>query len=47
MTLGTAAARCPGKKLMWDSAALKFINSDAANKLLRRKYRAGWEVKGL
>jgi len=26
---------------------LKFTNNHDANKLLRRKYREGWSVKGL
>jgi predicted dehydrogenase len=45
--LGTVAARCPGTALRWDSAKLKFANSDEANKLIRRTYRKGWEVAGL
>ena len=31
-----------GKKLLWDSAALRISNSDDANQFLRREYRAGW-----
>ncbi len=30
------------KKLLWDSAALRFTNFDEANGFLRREYRAGW-----
>jgi hypothetical protein len=30
------------KKLLWDSAALRFTNFDDANQFLRREYRAGW-----
>jgi predicted dehydrogenase len=33
-----------GKKLLWDSAALRISNSDEANQFLRRKYRAGWAL---
>ena len=47
LALGTVANRCPGKKLLWDSANLKFTNSDEATQLVRRTYRKGWEVKGL
>ena len=32
------------KKLLWDSAAMKFTNSDAANNYLRREYRDGWTL---
>jgi predicted dehydrogenase len=45
--LGTVAMRRPGELLRWNSAALRFSNSEAANLLVREKYRAGWEVKGL
>ena len=33
-----------GKKLLWDSAALRITNSDDANQFLRREYRAGWSL---
>ena len=33
-----------GKKLLWDSAALRISNSEAANQFLRREYRAGWAL---
>ncbi len=33
-----------GKKLLWDSAALRISNSDEANQFLRREYRAGWTL---
>ena len=33
-----------GKKLLWDSAALRITNSDDANQFLRREYRAGWAL---
>jgi predicted dehydrogenase len=32
------------RRLMWDSAALKFTNSDAATQFLRREYRSGWSL---
>ena len=31
-------------KLLWDGPGLKFSNSEAANKFLRREYRAGWTL---
>jgi predicted dehydrogenase len=45
--LGTIALRRPGERLEWDADAGRFSNSDEANALLRRQYRAGWEVEGL
>lgn len=45
--LGNVANRFPGETLQWDAAKLKFTNHRAANKLIRRKYRPGWEVRGL
>jgi predicted dehydrogenase len=45
--LGSVATRVPQTTLQWDSAALKFTNHAAADALLRRSYRQGWEVKGL
>jgi len=44
--LGTVAVRLPDTTLEWDAAKLRFKGSDAANALLRRKYRAGWAVSG-
>ncbi len=41
--LGNIALRT-GKKLLWDSAALRITNVPEANTLLRRPYRAGWGV---
>jgi predicted dehydrogenase len=32
------------KKLLWDGANLRFSNSDAANKFLKREYRPGWDM---
>lgn len=42
--LGTVAIRAPGQKLEWDSANLKIPNYPAAERFLRRAYRAGWSV---
>lgn len=43
--LGTVAIRVPHETLQWDAAALKIPNSSAANALLTKPYRKGWEVK--
>ena len=32
------------KKLQWDGVSMRFTNSDEANKLLQREYRAGWTL---
>jgi hypothetical protein len=45
--LGPLATRFPKTTLEWDSARLRFRNSAEATGYVRRKYRAGWEVKGL
>ena len=45
--LGTIAVRFPGKKLMWDSAALKFPDAADATAFVKPKYRAGWSVEGI
>jgi hypothetical protein len=42
--LGTVAIRQPGDILQWDSGRLRVLNSAAANRLLRRTYRSGWEL---
>ena len=42
--IGGLAMRFPGKRLAWDSAALKVTNHEEANKFVKRaKYRQGWE----
>ena len=41
--LGNIALRVD-KKLAWDAAARRFTNSEAANRLLARSYRPGWEL---
>jgi predicted dehydrogenase len=33
------------QKLLWNSAALKFTNSETANRFLRRSYRPGWSLE--
>jgi len=45
--LGPLASRFPKTTLQWDADKLRFKNSPEANRLIRRKYRAGWKVKGL
>ena len=40
--LGTVAIRVPGKKLEWNSSAMKIPNAPEAEKYLRRNYRPGW-----
>jgi predicted dehydrogenase len=41
--LGTIAIRVPGETLRWDSKQLAIPNSTAANALLKKPYRKGWE----
>lgn len=41
--LGNVALRS-GKKLAWDGPNFKVTNDAAANRLLRREYRAGWTL---
>jgi len=47
LLLGVVANRFPGKRLMWDAEKLQVTNEPAANKLLRRDYRDGFEVENL
>jgi len=47
LLLGVVANRFPDQRLLWDAAQLQITNMPAANTLLRRKYRAGFEVAGL
>jgi len=44
ITRGTRKADEKTGPLEWDSAALRFTNSEAAQALLTKSYRAGWEV---
>lgn len=41
--LGTIAIRVPGETLRWDAAGMKVTNSAAADALVRKAYRKGWE----
>lgn len=43
--LGTIAIRLPGETLQWNAEKLSFANSTAANNLVTKPYRAGWDVK--
>jgi predicted dehydrogenase len=45
--LGCLATRFPKTTLEWDAEKLKVTNEEKANAFVRRKYRKGWEVKGL
>jgi len=45
--LGSVATHFPKTNLEWDAAKLTFKNSPAAQRLVRRNYRKGWEVNGL
>ena len=47
LCLGAISARFPHQTLLWDGEAMKFANSEEANKLVRRKYRQGFEVENL
>jgi hypothetical protein len=42
--LGCLASPFPGVELQWDAAALKITNHEQANQLVKREYRAGWEI---
>ncbi len=41
--LGNIATRL-NTRLEWDAEAMRFTNNEAANTLLRREYRKGWEL---
>jgi len=43
VNLGTVALRT-GRKVLFDSKAVRVTNVSQANKLLRREYREGWEL---
>ncbi len=47
LLLGVVANRFPDQKLMWDAAQLRVTNHEAANALLRREYRSGFDVGNL
>jgi predicted dehydrogenase len=42
--LGTVAVRVPGQTLEWNAKGMKFKNSPAAQKFLKRTYRDGWKA---
>lgn len=42
--LGCLASPFPGETLQWDAASLTIPNHPAAQALVKRDYRAGWEV---
>ena len=42
--LGVIAIKFAGTKLEWDSKAMRFKNSDAANRFLNPPYRKGWTL---
>jgi hypothetical protein len=44
--LGSVATRFPNTTLDWNVKKMTF-NVKEANQFVRRKYRKGWEVKGL
>ena len=45
--LGTVAIRTPDTVLEWDARHMRFPNAPQADHLLRRTYRAGWQIAGL
>jgi predicted dehydrogenase len=45
--LGPLATRFPNTTLIWDSSGMKFANSAEATHHVRRRYRSGWQIKGL
>ncbi len=44
LSLGAVALHVPGK-LLWDAKAMRFTNSEQANKFLKPFTRKGWEMK--
>ncbi len=46
MLLGVIAMRIGEGKLMWDAQAGRFTNSEAANALLKPKFKKGWKFAG-
>lgn len=47
LLLGVVANRFPETKLTWDAANMRVTNVAEANRLLKRGYRDGYQVKGL
>jgi hypothetical protein len=44
LLLGVVANRFPDQRLNWDATAMRVTNVEQANALIRRSYRAGFEV---
>ena len=44
VNLACISLRLGGRRLLWDSAGSKITNIPAANRLLTRDYRPGWEL---
>lgn len=42
--LGVLATRLKDRKLLWDSANMRFTNDEEANQLLNPPYRSGWTL---
>jgi hypothetical protein len=42
--MGNLAVRFPNRQLLWDGQQMQVTNDDAANALVRRKYREGWSL---
>ena len=45
--LGNVALEYPGEELRWNASNLQFAARPDADRLLHKKYRGGWEVRGL
>jgi predicted dehydrogenase len=45
--LGNVALRFPGEELAWSARRLRFPGRPEADRLLRRRYRDGWGMRGL
>jgi len=43
--LGVVASRVEAKELLWDSEAMRFTNSEDANRFVEAEYRTGWQQK--
>jgi hypothetical protein len=44
--LAAVSLRLGGRKLVFDSAAMRITNLSEANRHLTREYRPGWELQG-
>lgn len=45
--LGNVATRFPGQELKWDAPGMRIQNNAAAELLLTKRYRAGWQIPAL